>query len=766
MPGQVRVFVSSTFRDMHAERDHLVKVIFPELRERCAGRGLQLVDVDLRWGVTEAEAEQGKVVDVILREIEASRPFFVGLLGERYGTPPQDLPPETLLEHPWLREYADRSYTELEIIRGVLQSPRIAERSFFYFRDPALLEKIPPAQRADYAAEDDGARDKLAALKEQVRASGRPVWDGYPCTWDAADDGHVGGLDDFGQRVLEDLWVAICAQHPVDLPDRAPEEVEREQQDAFAEERAQIHIGRLGEKARLTDWVRGGDPRPVVVIGPPGSGKSALLASWYREYTAAHPEDPVFAYFVGATPASTEPFRLLRNLCAEVIQRFHLSETPPEDDKDLPDLLVRFMVTVLREGEGVQGRVVLLLDGLDQMTAREEAQGLTWLPRYLPEGVRVVASAREGDCLQALRDRNAEEILLEPLSASEQAEMVTTILASWGRKLDEGQMAALLAHSGVGSPLYLRVALEELRVFGYYECLMERIAALPETVEQLFGQVLQRLEGDFDADLTRESLSLLAASRYGLSEAELLDLLRREGEEQFPRVRWARLFRGARAYLVQRGELIGFFHRQLEAAVRERYPAQREAHWRLADYFATAPEWRRLDEWLYQLHAAERWDDLASALSDLDFFQYGWDHDHEYEWMGYWRSLKGRYDPEKAYQASLARMEQEDGVSMGFAGKCFLVAWYLLHMGRHAAAACLNERALAIQEEALGPNAPDVAQSLNNLAQVYRAQGEGARALPLLQRAVGIAEQVLGPQHPRTALYREHLRACEEELRG
>ena len=29
----VRVFISSTFRDMHAERDHLVKVVFPALRE-------------------------------------------------------------------------------------------------------------------------------------------------------------------------------------------------------------------------------------------------------------------------------------------------------------------------------------------------------------------------------------------------------------------------------------------------------------------------------------------------------------------------------------------------------------------------------------------------------------------------------------------------------------------------------------------------------------------------------------------------------------
>jgi hypothetical protein len=41
----VRVFISSTFRDMHAERDHLVTVVFPELREwvehcrhgRCVG---------------------------------------------------------------------------------------------------------------------------------------------------------------------------------------------------------------------------------------------------------------------------------------------------------------------------------------------------------------------------------------------------------------------------------------------------------------------------------------------------------------------------------------------------------------------------------------------------------------------------------------------------------------------------------------------------------------------------------------------------------
>ena len=39
--NQVRVFISSTFRGMHAERDHVVTVVFPELRERVEQLGLE-----------------------------------------------------------------------------------------------------------------------------------------------------------------------------------------------------------------------------------------------------------------------------------------------------------------------------------------------------------------------------------------------------------------------------------------------------------------------------------------------------------------------------------------------------------------------------------------------------------------------------------------------------------------------------------------------------------------------------------------------------
>ena len=44
----VRVFISSTFHDMQAERDHLVWFVFPKLRQELLQRRIHLGDVDLR----------------------------------------------------------------------------------------------------------------------------------------------------------------------------------------------------------------------------------------------------------------------------------------------------------------------------------------------------------------------------------------------------------------------------------------------------------------------------------------------------------------------------------------------------------------------------------------------------------------------------------------------------------------------------------------------------------------------------------------------
>jgi tetratricopeptide (TPR) repeat protein len=66
---------------------------------------------------------------------------------------------------------------------------------------------------------------------------------------------------------------------------------------------------------------------------------------------------------------------------------------------------------------------------------------------------------------------------------------------------------------------------------------------------------------------------------------------------------------------------------------------------------------------------------------------------------------------------------------------------------------------LAIREKALGASHPDVGQTLNNLANVYRAQGKYSEAEPLLKRALAISEAQRQSRHfVRNLLQRRH--AC------
>ena len=76
---------------------------------------------------------------------------------------------------------------------------------------------------------------------------------------------------------------------------------------------------------------------------------------------------------------------------------------------------------------------------------------------------------------------------------------------------------------------------------------------------------------------------------------------------------------------------------------------------------------------------------------------------------------------------------------------------YLSEHACYKEAEPLYQRALAIREQSLGPEHPEIATSLSNLAVLYRDQGKYAQAEPLYQRALMIFEKVLGPEHPEVA---------------
>jgi tetratricopeptide (TPR) repeat protein len=75
------------------------------------------------------------------------------------------------------------------------------------------------------------------------------------------------------------------------------------------------------------------------------------------------------------------------------------------------------------------------------------------------------------------------------------------------------------------------------------------------------------------------------------------------------------------------------------------------------------------------------------------------------------------------------------------------------------------EQALAIKEKALGPEHPDVATSLNNLAVVYNKQRQYSKAEFLYQRALAIQEKVLAPDHPDMATSLENYATLLRDLK-
>ncbi len=83
--------------------------------------------------------------------------------------------------------------------------------------------------------------------------------------------------------------------------------------------------------------------------------------------------------------------------------------------------------------------------------------------------------------------------------------------------------------------------------------------------------------------------------------------------------------------------------------------------------------------------------------------------------------------------------------------------------GRYAEAEKLFLAALK-EAEKFGEQDPRYATSLNNLAALYDTQGKYAQAEPLYQRALAIDEKALGPEHPDVATDLENYAALLHKL--
>ena len=636
----VRAFISSTFRDMHAERDHLIRFVFPRLREHLLTRRIHLVDVDLRWGVT-SEQDAAEVCREIINECH---PRFLCILGGRYG---------------WVPPGKNRSITADEVHFGVLDRA-LTERGFayFYFRDDAATSAMVETTTGEFR-EPHGSvnQSKLVELKQAIVAEKLNPFT-YPAQWDN-ESRRLTSLRQFGDRVYDDLLDSMKsdpelrdrfeADTAAQLDEFAEENVAME---AFVEERSERFV--LGSREPVLNELLAHASATsgngyLCLTGAAGSGKSALLAYLSPHSTFNNqPATILIRHFVGASPGSTDVRRTLRRLCHE------LKATSPAITADIPDDPEKLRVgfpDFLRQACARQ-RVVILLDAVNQFDPTSGLSGSYWLPDVLPDNARIILSAVDGPALDELRRRpdKPREIELQPLTADDGEAIIEQFRRRYRKTLEPDQRAALLAKTDAGTPLYLLAALEELRTLGTYEEITQRITELPPTTHELFAWILERLENDDgfrDAsgqrvghDLVSRFAAMLAASRYGLSQRELADLL----DAGDPQGNVAALLHLLRPYLMRRGELLDFYHGHFRAAIENHYLANDEArrlvHGRLADYFARQGlTVRKVDELPWQFAQSESWLLLCKTLTDLPLLTAIYER-NQYDIRRYWTLLE------------------------------------------------------------------------------------------------------------------------------
>lgn len=568
----LKVFVSSTFKDLELERDQLAKV-FAEIQRSIFSRKLQLIPYDLRW----REQSEKNLVNWCLDMVEECD-YFIGILGYRYGWRP-----------PYMangKENTERlSITEMEIRKALEVIP--ANRRFFCFGD---LQQYDNNQLASEAAED---LESIQKLKESLKSEKVFTYKN-------------------SQSVLQHLHKELQSIIDRDFsPGKQVKAGVTDRENALEEiisEKSKGFVGRLSYLKDIRNFCEESTEKNYLVVNAvAGTGKSALLANFICHWRK-NMQIPLVAHYMSMSGDSRSVGGIVQSLTQQLIKLKILEEKS--------QTTIEEMVYHLRSGlANTKQHIVIAIDGLDEM----EESSLTWLARDLPCNVRIVITTRAVGAWEELKNYpQIVQIELPTLQDKEILEIIDNYQRERNITLNSIEKNTLLKRA-TGNPLFLKVALDEMAAGG------TAIAQLAETVDGLFHQILKRLQQSYGEKAIENYLGLIASGRGGIAEIELEKIMLDEHQRSISDDFMIRIHKSLDNFIVKREGLLNFFHPEFERTVKMFLgkAGMRWAHNRFSEYLLqqTYEYERVLFELPYQLQWAENYDTLLKTLSDLAFLE-------------------------------------------------------------------------------------------------------------------------------------------------
>ena len=557
----IGIFISSTFTDMQAERDYIKKRVIPQIQNHFRNYDINVYAIDLRWGVDTAsvdfeEEREAKVLDVCFSTIRNSRPYFVGLLGSRYGWIPNKEYRDKVCslfseDEGFMNAYTEgRSVTEMEMLYGALGEKDLIPHSYFFFRSDSAYEQMPDNVRADYVDTEPERQNKLRQLKNKICTIFHQN-DRDDCVFDYSpqydpESGALTGFEEFGQKMIQALIDDITKECSNDTSDYV-----HRKNDIYFKRKAGSCYGRKEIISELLAFIRGFDPLTInpingyILCGESGCGKTTILGKIYSELVNSENDDKyiLLTHVAGSTPESLKYWEMVDRWNHEL--EFKLKVHNEEED------IVIYFEKLLMYAVTNGYKPVVLIDTYDKFTTTDLRYrylsgvsdmyalftSLSFIPRFIPfictsikdflnEGILLNNYSLIYD-IEDYSYEDANEFIKSSLNGKELSSNAINLLLS--KKKTDGKPS-------YSQPIWLKIAVALLDQIGKEEFsritkddniradrkiddyILNLIDGFSSEPDELFRQFISQGSGYFSKDIILTTTSLLSISRFGISE--------------------------------------------------------------------------------------------------------------------------------------------------------------------------------------------------------------------------------------------------------
>lgn len=596
----IRIFISSTFQDLNDERSYLMKYVFPKLKKFAFERNVVLTEVDLRWGITDEESQSGDVINICFNEIDKSIPFFIGIIGSRYGWCPTlaQIRENTIDRYPKILYYIQNhlSITEMEMQYGVLEREDTINACFF-IRD-----------EQDFNSHED---ENLVALKKKIQENRRyPVWR-FSSRESLADL-----IEDYFVKLLDSFFPINCESNS---------NIIRDKNCTVGKFYCQCYVPNKENFNYLNKWCTTKAEPYLAVISKPGGGKTSLIANWIKHISSNSTKNiHILPYYIGIG-IDPEKSAILNAICSEISSILGVSS-----DLTIDELFVNLSCQ--------NYKLLIILDGIDVLPNCQEEKFLNWFPPC-PPNIKIIFTCRDNDNLKTLFKIKQYPIFeLKELELEEKHKLIELYLTDYSKKLPVVLIQKISKMKLTSNPLLLLMLLDDLIKTGNHEILEGKIDNYKNanTFEDFYQNILLSYKKDFKENLLDDIILFLSVARDGLTETQIIEIT------DINHYTWSKLSYSLDRLLILNSGKVHLSHRVIFNSLLDN---TKDATLNINNKRCRIIDWYK-DNWTHQalyevpfhLMYLQKYDELYENISNIYNFLYLLDND-KMSLIRYWNIL-------------------------------------------------------------------------------------------------------------------------------